>query len=144
MLQPLGADVLLQQLGLEAGIDREQHLELGADVLDVAQEGDVVRRIAEMDHRIGIGLADVVDDDVVVGGFGRNALVVDDLDRRAGLLDELAERVGLGAGELVGRVEDRDLLDAEARAIMADEIRDRLRPHRRHRIGHQCDVGIVL
>ena len=97
-----------------------------------------------MNHRVRIGVVDVVDDDGVVGGLGRNALIVDDLDRRAGILDELAERVGLGAGEFVGRVEDGDLLDAEARPIMRDEVGDRLRPDGRDRIGHQRDVGIVL
>ena len=97
-----------------------------------------------MNHRIRIGVVDVVDDDGVVGGLGRNALIVDDLDRRAGILDEFAEGVGLGAGEFVGRIEDGDLLDAEARAVMRDEVGDRLRPDRRDRIGHQRDIGIVL
>src|ERR1700690_3324192 len=48
VLERLLADILFQKLRLDAGIDREQHLELGADVLDVTQEGDVVRRVAEM------------------------------------------------------------------------------------------------
>ena len=118
VLEPLLADVLFEKLGLKPGIDAEQHLELDADVLDVAQERDVVRRVAEMDHRVRVGVVDVVDDDGIVGGLGRNALIVDDLDRRAGILDELAEGVGLGAREFVGRVENRDLLDAEPRTIM--------------------------
>ena len=144
MLKALGADVLFQQLGFEARIDAEQHFELDADILDVAQEGDVVRRVAEMEDRVRLRVADIVDDDRVVRGLGRNALVVDDLDRRAGLLDELAERVGLRAGKFVGRVEHRDLLDAERRSVMGDEVRDRLRPDGRDRIGHQRDIGIVL
>ncbi len=62
----------------------------------------VVRRVAEMNHRIGLGVADIVDDDGVVGRLGRDPLIVDDLDRRAGFLDEFAEGVGLRAGEFVG------------------------------------------
>ena len=144
VLKALLADVLLQQLGLETGIDAEQHLELDADVLNVAQECDIVRRVTEVNHRVRIGVVDVVDDHGVVRGFRRDALIVDDLDRRAGILDEFAERVGLRAGEFVGRIENRDLLDAEAGAVMRNEVRHRLWPHGRNRIGHQRDVGIVL
>jgi len=113
VLKPLGADILLEKFFLEARIDRKQHFELDADVGDIAQKGNVVRRVAEMDYRIRLGVCDVVDDDGVVGRFGRDALIVDDLDWRAGILDELAEGVGLRAREFVGRVKDRDFLDAE-------------------------------
>src|ERR1700694_5923438 len=98
VLEALFADILFKQFGLETGIDREQHLELDADVLDVAQERNIVRRVSEMNHRVRLRIVDVVDDDRVIGGLGGNALVVDDLDRRAGLLDEFAECIGLGAG----------------------------------------------
>ena len=97
-----------------------------------------------MDHRIRLRIVDVVDDHSVIGGLGRNALIVDDFDRRAGILDEFAEGVGLGAGEFVGRVENRDFLDPETRTVMRNEIRNRLRPDRRNRVRHQRDVGIVL
>ena len=144
MLEALLADVLLEKLGFKPSIDREQHLELDADVLNVAQEGDVVRRVAEMDHRVRVGVVDVVDDDGVVRGLGRDALVIDDLDRRAGVFHEFAEGVGLRARELVGRIENGDLLDAERGPVMGDEIGDRLGPNGRDRVSHQRDVGIVL
>src|SRR6202165_4679311 len=144
VLEALLADILFEKLGLEPGIDREQHFELDADIRDVAQKRNIVRRVAEMNHGVRLGVVDVVDDDGVVGGLGRNALIVDDLDRRAGVLDEFAERVGLGAGEFVGRIENGDLLDTKARPIAGDEVRNRLRPDGRDRVRHQRDIGIVL
>ncbi len=144
VLKALLTDILFEKLGLKAGIDREQHFELDADIPDVAQKRNIVRRVAEMNHRVRLGVVDVVDDDRVVGGLGGNALIVDDLDRRAGVLDEFAEGVGLGSREFIGRVENGDLLDAKARPIVGDEVRNRLRPNGRDRIRHQRDIGIVL
>src|SRR5579863_867421 len=66
VLEALGADILLEKLLLEACIDRKRHLELDADVGDVAQEGNVVRGVAEMNHRVRLRVGDVVDDDGVV------------------------------------------------------------------------------
>jgi len=87
-----------------------------------------------VNHSIRIGVGYVVDDDSVVGGLSRYALVIDDLDRRAGVLDEPAEGISLSAGEFIGREENRDFLDAERWSIMRDEVGDRLRPYGRDRI----------
>src|ERR1700722_20760415 len=113
IFKALGADVLYQKLGLDARVDRKQHFEIDAEIPDVAQKRDIVGRVSEMYHRIGLRVGDVVDDDGVIGGLGRNALIVDDLDRRAGILDEFAEGVGLRSREFVGRIEQRYLLDPE-------------------------------
>jgi len=52
-------------------VDAEQELELDAAVLDVAQEGDVVWRVAKVDDGIGIRGADIVEQHGIVRGLGR-------------------------------------------------------------------------
>src|SRR3979490_3592598 len=90
-----------------------------------------------MNHRVRLRIVDVVDDDRVIGGLGRNALIVDDLDRRAGILDEFAEGIGLRSREFVGRVENGDFLAPEARAIVRNKVRNGLRPDGGDRVGPQ-------
>jgi hypothetical protein len=52
--------------------------------------------------------------------------------------------MNLRAGELVGRIQDRDALDAKRGAVLGQKVRDRLRPNGRDRVRHQRDVRIVL
>ena len=53
VLKSLVADILLKKLLLETSIDHKQHFELDADIGDVAQEGDVIRRVAESNTASG-------------------------------------------------------------------------------------------
>src|SRR5208283_6132128 len=111
------------QLGFQSRIDAKQELELDAAVLDVVQEGNVVRRVAEVQDGIRIGCADVVEQNRVVRGLGRHALVKYELHPGVRFFDELAHRVGLRPGEVVGGIEHSDALDAQPGTVVGEKIR---------------------
>jgi len=124
MLQPLLADVLFPEARFRAQrIDREQHLELETPGRPerCAGKGYVVRRVAEMNHRVVDLVFCYVVDDGRCSSWSRSGCPWSSRSR-SGLrksLTNLRKALACGARELVGRIEDRDsLLDAERGPVM--------------------------